>query len=210
VRKIPPPTGIRCSDCPARSDSLYRLRYPGPRLHIIQVTTSQRLIKMSFIRRFHLVAEAPFSVVISVRPFVCPHVLTRLPLDEFSWHFTVETFMKYLSKKSPCFVKIGQKCPSVYMKIYVRLYCRQQYEIFCSLTTLKREAIGAFPWKNWTVLRRFCKTTKTTIRFVMSVSVRPSVRLSVRPHATTRLRLNRLLWNLIFDDLSKICLEYSS
>ena len=32
VRKIspPPPTGIRCPDRPARSESLYRLRYPGP------------------------------------------------------------------------------------------------------------------------------------------------------------------------------------
>jgi hypothetical protein len=36
VRKISPPTGgIRSADCPARSESLYRLRYPGPqRFHI--------------------------------------------------------------------------------------------------------------------------------------------------------------------------------
>jgi len=27
----PPPTGIRSSDRPARSESLYRLSYPGPR-----------------------------------------------------------------------------------------------------------------------------------------------------------------------------------
>jgi hypothetical protein len=30
VRKISPPTGIRSPDCPARSESLYRLPYPGP------------------------------------------------------------------------------------------------------------------------------------------------------------------------------------
>ena len=30
VRKISPPTGIRSPDCPARSESLYCLRYPGP------------------------------------------------------------------------------------------------------------------------------------------------------------------------------------
>ena len=30
VQKISPPTVIRSSDCPARSESLYRLSYPGP------------------------------------------------------------------------------------------------------------------------------------------------------------------------------------
>jgi hypothetical protein len=30
VLKISPPTGIRFPDRPARSESLYRLRYPGP------------------------------------------------------------------------------------------------------------------------------------------------------------------------------------
>ena len=30
VRKISPPTGIRSPDHPTRSESLYRLRYPGP------------------------------------------------------------------------------------------------------------------------------------------------------------------------------------
>ena len=32
VRKISPPTGIRSLDRPARSESLYRLIYPGPHL----------------------------------------------------------------------------------------------------------------------------------------------------------------------------------
>ena len=30
VREISPPTGIRSPDRPARSESLYRLSYPGP------------------------------------------------------------------------------------------------------------------------------------------------------------------------------------
>jgi len=30
VRKISPPTGIRSPDCPASSESLYQLSYPGP------------------------------------------------------------------------------------------------------------------------------------------------------------------------------------
>ena len=38
VRKISPPTGIRSSDLPARSESLYRLSYPGPFLKIIPKT----------------------------------------------------------------------------------------------------------------------------------------------------------------------------
>ena len=31
VRKIPPPTAIRSPERPARSESLFRLSYPGPR-----------------------------------------------------------------------------------------------------------------------------------------------------------------------------------
>jgi hypothetical protein len=31
-KKISPPTGIRSRDCPARSELLYQLRYPGPRI----------------------------------------------------------------------------------------------------------------------------------------------------------------------------------
>jgi hypothetical protein len=37
-----------------------------------------------------------------------------------------------------------------------------------------------------------------------------SVRLSVRPHGTTRLPLDGFSWNLIFEDFSKICRENSS
>jgi len=37
-----------------------------------------------------------------------------------------------------------------------------------------------------------------------------SLVISVRPHGTTRLPLDRFLWNLILDDFSKICRENSS
>jgi len=36
VRKISPPTGIRSPDRPARSKSLYRLSYPGPKEKVVQ------------------------------------------------------------------------------------------------------------------------------------------------------------------------------
>jgi len=36
VRKISPPTGIRSPDLPARSQSLYRLRYPAHRVALEQ------------------------------------------------------------------------------------------------------------------------------------------------------------------------------
>ena len=35
MRKISPPTGIRSPDCPARTESLYRLSYPGPNKKIL-------------------------------------------------------------------------------------------------------------------------------------------------------------------------------
>jgi len=43
-----------------------------------------------------------------------------------------------------------------------------------------------------------------TISFVMSV------RLSIRPHGTTRLPLTGFSWNLIYEDFSKTCRETSS
>ena len=42
------------------------------------------------------------------------------------------------------------------------------------------------------------------------IPVRPSVFLSVHPNGTTRLPLDVLLWNLIFECFSKICRENSS
>ena len=50
-------------------------------------------------------------------------------------------------------------------------------------------------------LGAFAKLRKATISFVMPV------RLSVRPHRTTRLPLDGFSWNLIFEDITKIYLE---
>jgi len=57
-------------------------------------------------------------------------------------------------------------------------------------------------------LGAFAKLRKTTISFVMSVSL--FVRPSVRPHATTRLLQDGLPWNLMRVYFSKICPENSS
>ena len=40
MRKISPPTGIRSPDRPDRSESVYRLRYPGPFLDFRKILTS--------------------------------------------------------------------------------------------------------------------------------------------------------------------------
>jgi len=53
-------------------------------------------------------------------------------------------------------------------------------------------------------LDAFAKLRKETISFVKSV------RPYVLSHGTTRLPLHGVLWNLIFDDFSKICGENSS
>jgi hypothetical protein len=52
------------------------------------------------------------------------------------------------------------------------------------------------------------KTAKATVSIVMSF--RLYVCLSVRPHGTTRLPLNRFSFNLIFGYISKIYRENSS
>jgi hypothetical protein len=42
------PTGIRSPDCPARSESLNRLSYPGPQLHL--ATSQKQVVKISVIK----------------------------------------------------------------------------------------------------------------------------------------------------------------
>ena len=55
------PTGIRSPDRPARSQSLYRLRYPGPK---------------SLPLTFNILHTHPFSNIISDRPTLHPHKTT--------------------------------------------------------------------------------------------------------------------------------------
>jgi hypothetical protein len=54
------------------------------------------------------------------------------------------------------------------------------------------------------LLREFAELRKATVSFVMSV------RLSIRPHGTSRISLNAFPWSLIFEYLSKMCLGNSS
>jgi len=50
VRKILPPTGIRSPDRPARSEPLYRLRYPGP--HTTRCVFWEEKLKRILTRQF--------------------------------------------------------------------------------------------------------------------------------------------------------------
>jgi hypothetical protein len=52
-----------------------------------------------------LLASSCLFVCPSVRPSVCPHGTTRLPLDEFLWNLIGEHLSK-LCRESPSFIKI--------------------------------------------------------------------------------------------------------
>ena len=72
IRKISPPTGIRFPERPARSESLYRLIYPGPSIIII------------IILLFHL-HPGPTLRISRATPLLLLHTImewtgTRLPL----------------------------------------------------------------------------------------------------------------------------------
>ena len=49
VRKIPPPSRIRSSDHPARSESLYRLRYRGPHCHLHTLDTKINITNLRLV-----------------------------------------------------------------------------------------------------------------------------------------------------------------
>jgi len=51
VRKISPHTEIRSTDRPARSESLYRLSYPGPRHKTVSMENAQNISKKNAIER---------------------------------------------------------------------------------------------------------------------------------------------------------------
>jgi len=52
-------------------------------------------------------------------PSACPHSSARLQLNGLPWNFILGNFMK-IRRESTNFVKIGQKCLALYMKIWVR------------------------------------------------------------------------------------------
>jgi len=74
VRKISPPTGIQSPDCPARSDSLYRLRYPGPHF-----TSTYLLVTFLFLR---------FCTLNPLLLFIILHFYSISPTTPLSTHFS--------------------------------------------------------------------------------------------------------------------------
>ena len=71
------------------------------------------------------------------------------------------------------------------------------------------DTYGFLCWKS--VFRRVHKIGKRYYQFLhVCLSVRSSVCPSVHPHGTTRLPPDGFLWNLIFQDFSKICRVSSS
>jgi hypothetical protein len=36
------------------------------------------------LKHIHMSQKAPFNFIVPIRPFICPHVSTLLPLDRFS------------------------------------------------------------------------------------------------------------------------------
>ena len=55
VWKISPPTGIRSPDRPARSESLYRLSYPGPYIAVICINNNSVRINDNYGRLQYLI-----------------------------------------------------------------------------------------------------------------------------------------------------------
>jgi hypothetical protein len=53
---------------------------------------------VEFLGAFSNVRKAPISFVMSIRPSVCPHGSTRLPLDGFAWDLILEFFRKSVEK----------------------------------------------------------------------------------------------------------------
>jgi hypothetical protein len=100
------------------------------------------------------------------------------------------------------------------------LHCRIFYTLTC--VTVQNEAVSEQGFADRTQkvsflfhicihsvlsLGAIAKLRKATIKIRhVCVSVRPSV----RPHGTTRLALDGISWNLIFENFSKICRENSS
>jgi hypothetical protein len=89
--KSRPPTGIRSPDRPARSESLYRLSYPGPRTLVVRTRNAMKNISGLSVRRLRfdprsvqsfMMGEFALGEVLSVLLFfrvsIIPPVL-RIP-----------------------------------------------------------------------------------------------------------------------------------
>ena len=94
--------------------------------------------------------------------------------------------------------------------LFWRLYYDTGTEVLCSKIQRNKDSIlfGYFQWvlgqrtaNSKSFLEAFAKFRKATVSLVMCVCP------FVCPCGRTRLPLDKFLWNLIFDDLSKICPE---
>ena len=78
---------------------------------------------------------------VSVRLSAC------INADEFSWDWKWWTSTK-ICRETPDLAKIGGSYSTLYRKNWLRLYCWQQYEIFCSSTAVQTEHIVALAWQH--------------------------------------------------------------
>jgi hypothetical protein len=110
----------------------------------------------------------------------------------------VSTRISYMSGYKPGF------CFGI--TLLMHMVVTRRCDVCSAITTYRilRNVNKVFDKRVLRVSGAYAKLRKTTISFV--ISVRPSV----SPHATTRLPMEGFLWNLIFEDLSKICRENSS
>ena len=97
---------------------------------------------------------------------------------------------------------------SVYCAVRAECYVKRTHFVFKVLkvkviSLLKRHEKKYGGGKVPSPLRCVCKIANATVGFI--VSVRLSIRLSIRPHGTFRLPQEGFSWNLIFQYFSKIC-----
>ena len=111
VRKILPPPGSESPDCPARSESLYRLRYPGRQFNTFWSSTKKILQFLADdVNKFKFLARSQNCQ--KRLPSSCPSVrlqeTTRLPLDGLWWNLILEYFSQNVSRNLSS-IKIWQE-----------------------------------------------------------------------------------------------------
>jgi hypothetical protein len=102
VRKISPPTGVRTTDYPARSESLYRLNYPGHQFSTFWSSTKKNLQFLADdVNKFKLLGRSQNCEkrLLASCPSVRLHGTTRLPLDGVWLHLILEYFQQNVSRK---------------------------------------------------------------------------------------------------------------
>ena len=90
--KSPPPTGIRSPGRPARSESLYRLRYPGPPLHVPHINKS-----LSNVLHLYYILICPRNYVDIGTPYKSEVVFPDMASDYIFYCMKVAHFMGLVS-----------------------------------------------------------------------------------------------------------------